>query len=149
VLTLLSQVKEEKFSGDTIVTGVNRKHDKLEQHVPFKTRAAPGAAAGGPGPAGGAAGAGAPADGELVIEEVYKPSRELRPVFQKVQADHEALYTGGGLGRGPAGCIAIQNLRPDSPDSPDSPAALLLLLCAWRLSASAFQQGTCTITEPS
>jgi translation initiation factor 2D len=88
------QVKEDKFSGDSVVTGVDRKHAKYQAFVPHKTRAAPGAGAGGQTGAGAGAG---PASGELLIEEVFKVGKELRPVFLEVQADPDALYTGGAL----------------------------------------------------
>lgn len=92
----LISTKEDKHGGDTILTAVNRSHELYTQHRPYKTAAsataaaagAPAAAGGGGGmaagaAAGGGAGGGGPAPSSsscdpLVVEEVYKPTRETK-----------------------------------------------------------------------
>ncbi|KAG2432033.1 hypothetical protein HYH02_013103 [Chlamydomonas schloesseri] len=101
--------KEDKHSGDVIVTAVNRKCPLLLDFRPYKasSTAAAESAGGGGGPEGPAASSSSDAAGasassscsaaqqaQLLIEEVYKPGRELRPIFEELKLNPEALYTG-------------------------------------------------------
>ncbi|KAG2496973.1 hypothetical protein HYH03_004979 [Edaphochlamys debaryana] len=112
--TGLLTCKEDKHSGDVIVTGVNRKCALFTDFRPYKASlTAAGAADGGAGPAaaasssaaaasssaaaagpsGAAAAAAAGGCGELVIDEVFKPGKELRPIFEELGLHPEGLYT--------------------------------------------------------
>ncbi|PNW83028.1 hypothetical protein CHLRE_06g303650v5 [Chlamydomonas reinhardtii] len=103
--------KEDKHSGDVIVTAVNRKCPLLLDFRPYKasstaaaesagpTAGAPETAAATSGGAGASSSAAGGNDGsgcqaQLLIEEVYKPGRELRPIFEELKLNPEALYTG-------------------------------------------------------
>lgn len=95
----LLSTKEDKFSGNTVITGVNRGHQLLEEFRPYKmssSSSSPGGApaelaqpaAAGAAAAAGAGGAVAP----LVVEEVYKPSKDVKGNC-------------GSEGQGDAGCL--------------------------------------------
>eukprot|EP00879_Flechtneria_rotunda_P025083 GHRR01026628.1.p1 GENE.GHRR01026628.1~~GHRR01026628.1.p1 ORF type:complete len:133 (-),score=40.24 GHRR01026628.1:848-1246(-) len=73
----LISTKEDKHSGNTIVTGINRNHTLLADYRPYKT--ADGAAAG-PQLADTAPASGGTAVpiAPLAIEEVYKPTKEVK-----------------------------------------------------------------------
>ena len=106
-------LKEDKHSGDVILTGVDRTHNT---YTDFRCYSLASTAAGAEAAsASGAAGAGtagtivgpsseraaASASGaaaarslvELLVEELYKPGKELRPVFEALGVQHEALMT--------------------------------------------------------
>lgn len=84
--------REEKHSGDTLLTGVNRSHTLLQEFVPHKAAgigsSSTSTATAGAGAAAGAAasgsGGGASASGgqqqqqALVIEEVWRPTKEVK-----------------------------------------------------------------------
>eukprot|EP00198_Chlamydomonas_reinhardtii_P001918 XP_001691254.1 predicted protein [Chlamydomonas reinhardtii] len=95
--TGLLTCKEDKHSGDVIVTAVNRNTAAAESAGP--TAGAPETAAATSGGAGASSSAAGGNDGsgcqaQLLIEEVYKPGRELRPIFEELKLNPEALYTG-------------------------------------------------------
>jgi translation initiation factor 2D len=90
----LLTLKEDKHSGDQVITAINRSHELYTNYRPYRTAfsaagaEAAAAAGGGAGNAGaGAAGQsgrdqGAGGGGELLIEELYKAGKELKPVSQ-------------------------------------------------------------------
>ena len=89
----LISTKEEKHSGDTLLTAINCKHELFDDFRPHKTAASAAAAAGGgeaaAGSNGSSATAAAAAGGEddavlqpLLVEEVVVPSREVKREFE-------------------------------------------------------------------
>jgi len=127
----LLTLKEDKHSGDTIITGINRKHELLENFRPLRVadtaagaEAAASSAASTASGAGGAPGAsssgtGGPGgvSGELVVEEMWKAGRELRPVFEALGLQHDALYTEKELGEVGFAYVKHANLENSAPDA--------------------------------
>jgi hypothetical protein len=79
----LITTREEKHSGDTLLTGMNLKHTLFDDFRTHKTAAAAaasgGEAAAGPTTAAAVAAGGQDADLEqLLVEEVYVPSKEVK-----------------------------------------------------------------------
>jgi translation initiation factor 2D len=83
----LITTREEKHSGDTLLTGVNIKHTLFDDFRTHKTAAAAAANGGGEeaaGPSTAAAAAATAAVGQeavlepLLVEEVYVPSKEVK-----------------------------------------------------------------------
>ncbi|KAF8056147.1 Eif2d [Scenedesmus sp. PABB004] len=113
----LLSTKEDKHSGDTIVTAVHRGHALLQEHRPYKTAGASASAApGGAGAAGGAAAGGEAALPPLEVEEVYKPSREVKPIFEAVGADPDGYYSAAAAGCVPFDYAAVAGLDAMAPD---------------------------------
>lgn len=83
--------KEDK-GGDFVISSVNRGHPLYEAFRPYKVQGGGGGSTGG----GGGGGCGEPAGGgggnELLIAEVFKPTRELKR--------EQRAGTGVTLGRG-------------------------------------------------
>jgi hypothetical protein len=63
---------KENKAGDFVVTAINRDHSLYAEYRPFKAAAAAGA-----GDGGGSQGDGG-LSAELLIEEVFKPTREVK-----------------------------------------------------------------------
>jgi hypothetical protein len=81
----LISTQEDKHSGDTFLTAVNRNHPLLSDFRPYKTKASSSsnsAANGSSAAASGQAGSAAAGDGSdiapLVVEEVFKPSKDVK-----------------------------------------------------------------------
>ncbi|GLC72504.1 hypothetical protein PLESTF_001258200 [Pleodorina starrii] len=131
----LLTVKEDKHSGDMIVTSVNRTATIYTEYRPYKAsataaaEASPSAGAGGNSAlAGGAAPSSLPAAGtgaagpsvasdELRIEEVYKPGKELRPVFEELGLNSEALYSAAEAAEVAFGYVKAASLEQGAPDN--------------------------------
>ncbi|KAJ9523141.1 hypothetical protein QJQ45_023868 [Haematococcus lacustris] len=99
----LLALKEDKKTGDQVVTAINRQHPLYDQYKPYRSSLSAAAAAatnaGGGGEGGGGEGvggeAGAPGGSSqvLVVEELWKPGRELKPVLEAVGLGPDGLYT--------------------------------------------------------
>ncbi|KAF6250354.1 hypothetical protein COO60DRAFT_1576296 [Scenedesmus sp. NREL 46B-D3] len=98
----LISTREDKHSGDTILTAVNRSHALLSEYRPYKSAAASSSTGNGSSPAAGEAGgapgtAAAGCDGggiaPLMVEEVFKPSKDVRAVFEAVGASADGCYS--------------------------------------------------------
>lgn len=94
----LLKTREDKHSGDIILTAVNREHELYSEFRPYKldssssspaatAATATGAGGGGASAAAGAGGGegGGPA-APLVIEEVFRPSREVKRASTQLAA---------------------------------------------------------------
>ncbi|GLI62284.1 hypothetical protein VaNZ11_004846 [Volvox africanus] len=135
--------KEDKHSGDVIVTSINRNSVLYTEYRAYKASAtaaveaaaatgggngATSAASGASGPAAapsssaaGAAGCigppGAPSVGELRIEELYKPGKELRPIFVDIGLNPEALYSASDAGEVVFEYVKAAGLEKGAPDN--------------------------------
>lgn len=102
----LISTREDKHSGDTILTAVNRSHALLADFRPYKSAvnsssssSAANGSSGAAEPASSAGGGGSAAAGDgsglapLVVEEVFKPSKDVKAVFEAVGASPEGYYS--------------------------------------------------------
>ncbi len=87
----LLSVREDKHSGELLVTGVNRRHPALLAHAPHETADADDAEAGAGEPP--APGAPPPPPAPLRIEELVLPSAATRPLWDAVAAPRDAPLT--------------------------------------------------------
>ena len=103
----LISTREDKHSGDTILTAVNRSHALLADFRAYKTAASSssnvangssGAAEPASSTGGGAAAA---CDGgvlaPLVVEEVFKPSKDVKGAWMVLAVDGSLLLDADGL----------------------------------------------------
>jgi translation initiation factor 2D len=106
--TGLLSVKEDRASGDVIVTRVERGHKLLREFVPHVTEGGGGGAEGGGGGANHSAGGGGVnssnglllgGGGPLQIEEVWVAGKEIRPIFEAEGLDPSAGHTAAEVTR--------------------------------------------------
>jgi translation initiation factor 2D len=116
----LLSVKEDRASGDVIVTRVDRAHALLRAFVPHATEGGGGADGGADAGAAAAAGAanhnnhpssaaaaaaaaglllGGGGGGALSVEEVFVPGREMRPIFEAEGLDPSAGHPAAEVAR--------------------------------------------------
>ncbi|EFJ51539.1 hypothetical protein VOLCADRAFT_56991 [Volvox carteri f. nagariensis] len=109
----LLTVKEDKHSGDMIVTSVNRNSPIYTDYSTAEAGLGTAASA-----AGAAAGPSSSASSlELLIEEVYKPGKELRPVFEEAGLNPEALYTAAEAAEAAFAFVKVAGLEQGAPDN--------------------------------
>ncbi|KAJ9522745.1 hypothetical protein QJQ45_019848 [Haematococcus lacustris] len=99
----LLALKEDKKTGDQVITAINRQHPLYEQYKPYRSSLSAAAAAainaGGGGEGGGGEGLGVEGgtpggcSQALVVEELWRPGRELKPVLEAVGLGPDGLYT--------------------------------------------------------
>uniref|UniRef100_A0A7S3QT49 SUI1 domain-containing protein n=1 Tax=Dunaliella tertiolecta TaxID=3047 RepID=A0A7S3QT49_DUNTE len=113
----LLQLKEDKYSGDQVITGVNRGHELLREFRPYKasSMASRAEAAASPSPAGTAGTAGSD---ELVVEEVFRPGRELKGVLDALSIPLDHLFT--AVEAGDAAFAYVQKEQLTCPSDPGS-----------------------------
>lgn len=132
----LLHLKEDKHSGDTIVTGINRTHKDYTSFRPYalvKTAglgsgseaAASSSSAAAHTPVSGTASSTEPA--ELVIDELYKPGKEMKAVFEALGLKMDALYSGKEAGEVALTYVKEAKLEDNAPD--DKTIVLDAALC--------------------
>jgi translation initiation factor 2D len=90
----LISTREDKHSGDTILTAVNRSHALLSDYRPYKTAAASSSSNANGSSSATGQGSSVAASGEggsiapLVVEEVFKPSRDVKGESAMVRHVH-------------------------------------------------------------
>ncbi|KXZ46941.1 hypothetical protein GPECTOR_39g435 [Gonium pectorale] len=125
--------KEDRHSGDVIVTGINRKAALYAEFRPYKTSSTEAGAAaasasapsGAVAPSGAAAAAGSSSSAatassssaELYIDELYKPGKELRPVFEELGLNPEGLYAAADAAEAAFAYVKHANLEANAPDN--------------------------------
>eukprot|EP00878_Enallax_costatus_P022121 GHUV01023459.1.p1 GENE.GHUV01023459.1~~GHUV01023459.1.p1 ORF type:complete len:549 (+),score=212.06 GHUV01023459.1:91-1737(+) len=116
----LIKTREDKHSGDVILTGVNRDPQLYSEFKPYKmsSSSAPLAGTSSSTPASAAEGSGDRRGTmtPLVVEEVFKPSREVRPIFEAVGADPEGHYTAAAAGEVAFEYAKLARLDATAPD---------------------------------
>ncbi|KAI8463967.1 MAG: hypothetical protein J3K34DRAFT_129977 [Monoraphidium minutum] len=114
--------KEDK-AGDFIISGVNRSHHLYDEFRPYRPQPPGGGASSGDGAEGGGGGAGGGGgeaggggEGELLIAEVFKPTRELKAIFEAVGASPDALYSGPEASEVALAYVKAAKLEEGAPD---------------------------------
>lgn len=72
----LLSVREDKHSGESIITSINRQHDLYRDFRPYKLQLAANSVSG--SDAQQPTGSHGAADEQLVVEEVFKPCKEVK-----------------------------------------------------------------------
>eukprot|EP00798_Chlamydomonas_sp_ICE-L_P017426 gene17427-23728_t len=93
----LLSIKEERHSGDVMLTGINRSHEMYTEYRPYALNKSAGAAESAAA-SSTAASSSNPCSTELYIEELYKPGKELKPVFEALNIPHDVLMMDKDIG---------------------------------------------------
>ena len=88
----LLSLKEDKVSKEKVLVAVNRSHDLYCQYTPYKPDAAPEAANTLHKTEVDSSSVAAAEMPEFLVEELFKPSKELHPIFQALGLSSDNLF---------------------------------------------------------
>ncbi|CAD7700468.1 unnamed protein product [Ostreobium quekettii] len=106
-------LKEDKASKEQMLVQVNRSHALYAQYTPYrvaKVESAPQDDQAGPSKGGCEA-------SDLTVEELFKPSRELQPIFKAVERPIDGLYDAKEAGDVAFDYVKLADLDKGVPDN--------------------------------